>query len=700
MKKILENRHLEIVTTLFLLVTILIILRLYSNTPYSTDNSRYLLSALAQSQAAIIAIVVSLTLIAIQLSSQTYTPRVIDLFLRNKFFWFIFLSYIISIIYDLAVLNVLPPNDNPTVLVFGYVLNSSYLIASASIFALITFSLLTLYIKYSIKILKPENIVRGLIENLKPHKIEEYCKGTAKLDPFTPIRDICKRAIEINDEATLISCAKSLENLFKDVNKYVISKYPELKSNIDPYGETRESERVREKANLYLCIANQFRDLLSSICMQSCDKKLYSAVIELTEVLGKIGEVIASEGKQIGDTAINFVYTLKAIDERIEKEILELKKIFKIAPPPEVLSLMTCTIASLESICKGTVRQDLEFTRDVAIDLLEEIGVSASKEGPEFEDYFEPEKGPQRLSYAIGAIWGIKDTIVEFLPNLNEKRRRLEYGKKEYSLLVSFDKCIKSLEELGKIAVQKEWRDSAEYSVLAIIGKLKEIVDKKYIDIIKPINPTETIAESIKNVLTSSDNTTAYYLTKEALAMLEGMTKDFAKNGIPDVRYILQAITSIYDFICEKHCKGYPADMILGAPDFLGEVAEMLVEKKRFDIIEYAVNGLGNLGIKATKKGEGWKSVFENAMRWLILLGTLSLKNGNKELALKIAKKIKEMVESAEDVNLDKLLEDFEKRKVVGVYHLTNEDGLIVSRERKIDDTEFEFYKQFKGLII
>lgn len=55
----------------------------------SADSARYLLSALAQSQAAIVAIVITLTLIAVQLASQVYSPRVMDLFLKGWQFWFL-----------------------------------------------------------------------------------------------------------------------------------------------------------------------------------------------------------------------------------------------------------------------------------------------------------------------------------------------------------------------------------------------------------------------------------------------------------------------------------------------------------------------------------------------------------------------------------------------------------------------------------
>ncbi|MDI6642415.1 MAG: DUF2254 family protein, partial [Elusimicrobiota bacterium] len=77
----------------------------------SIDSARYMLSALAQAQAAIVAIVVSLTLVVVQLASQTYSPRTIRLFMKEKAFWTLLLLYGISIFYDLTLLNMLS-NEN------------------------------------------------------------------------------------------------------------------------------------------------------------------------------------------------------------------------------------------------------------------------------------------------------------------------------------------------------------------------------------------------------------------------------------------------------------------------------------------------------------------------------------------------------------------------------------------------------------
>ncbi len=64
--------------------------------PFHTEptSARYMLSALIQSQAAIVAIVVSLTLIAVQLTASAYSPRVIRIFRDNPDMWLLLGLYL------------------------------------------------------------------------------------------------------------------------------------------------------------------------------------------------------------------------------------------------------------------------------------------------------------------------------------------------------------------------------------------------------------------------------------------------------------------------------------------------------------------------------------------------------------------------------------------------------------------------------
>jgi len=77
---------------------------LQSTVKIDLNSTRHLLSSLAQCEAAIMAIVISLSLIAIQLASSSYSHMLIDLFLKTPEFWLLFV-YIGSIVLTLLTLR-------------------------------------------------------------------------------------------------------------------------------------------------------------------------------------------------------------------------------------------------------------------------------------------------------------------------------------------------------------------------------------------------------------------------------------------------------------------------------------------------------------------------------------------------------------------------------------------------------------------
>jgi uncharacterized membrane protein len=69
------------------------------------DSARFVLTALIQSEATIIALVITLSLIVIQLTASSYSTRVIDIFKESPAIWVVLGSYILAIVYSLTVLK-------------------------------------------------------------------------------------------------------------------------------------------------------------------------------------------------------------------------------------------------------------------------------------------------------------------------------------------------------------------------------------------------------------------------------------------------------------------------------------------------------------------------------------------------------------------------------------------------------------------
>jgi uncharacterized membrane protein len=141
------------------------------------NSARYMLSALVQSQAAIVAIVVSLTLIAVQLSASAYSPRVIDIFKKNPDMWILLGFYGLSIFYGLFILKLLEGAEGDFVSQsaiwpsFYPPLSLEHGVSFAYWLGAFTFVILISYMLNIMDLLKPENIINRLSKGISRDKL-------------------------------------------------------------------------------------------------------------------------------------------------------------------------------------------------------------------------------------------------------------------------------------------------------------------------------------------------------------------------------------------------------------------------------------------------------------------------------------------------------------------------------------------------
>lgn len=133
---------------------------LYAGDVGDGANRLYLLSAIAQALAAILAVLVTLTLIATQLASQTFTPQIVSQRLRDPWFWGAIFIYGFAILWALfakAQLNLL---KNTTYSDWDrWSVDIALLSTGFAILYLVPFFIATL------KGLKPATFVRRLLED-------------------------------------------------------------------------------------------------------------------------------------------------------------------------------------------------------------------------------------------------------------------------------------------------------------------------------------------------------------------------------------------------------------------------------------------------------------------------------------------------------------------------------------------------------
>lgn len=124
-----------------------------------SDSAQYMLSALVQSEAAIIAVVVTLSLVAVQLAASSYSPKIIKIFISNYNIWFILTIYSISIIYGLAVLR-LVDSENINIS------NIEWSISVAFSLGIYNLAVLFPYIKNILYLIDPSKIIDIMSEEI------------------------------------------------------------------------------------------------------------------------------------------------------------------------------------------------------------------------------------------------------------------------------------------------------------------------------------------------------------------------------------------------------------------------------------------------------------------------------------------------------------------------------------------------------
>ena len=237
----------------FLIILITRILGQFGTTIFlnaSLDSSRYLLSALAQSLAAILAIVLGFSFVAFQLSARLGTHRVFDLILKDWAFWWLLIVYGFSILYDLVLLRMLTEET------VGSLVNW---INFSVILGFISFAALFPYTHRTIDRLRPEKMIQDII------KIKNDDGDSIKRDTILPIAEIMNNAIRANDPHTLEVGLEELEKL-----------------NIERIDSSIDSKDKLEIAKY--SINKPYR--LAEVAIIENDE---SAVMEICDSLGKIG---------------------------------------------------------------------------------------------------------------------------------------------------------------------------------------------------------------------------------------------------------------------------------------------------------------------------------------------------------------------------------------------------------------------------
>jgi hypothetical protein len=157
------------------------------------DSARLLLSALIQSEATIIALVITLTLVAVQLTSSSYTPRVANIFANSPHMYLLLGIYIISIAYSAILLQLVSGIERIVPTHMEFLISGAYWLTIFLAIALIP------YIYYILELFRPETVIKRMSPNLTKETILQHANN----DFLSSIFDITHNSIMKYDTATI-----------------------------------------------------------------------------------------------------------------------------------------------------------------------------------------------------------------------------------------------------------------------------------------------------------------------------------------------------------------------------------------------------------------------------------------------------------------------------------------------------------------
>jgi hypothetical protein len=184
----------------------------YLNPNHTNEESaRLLLSALIQSEATIIALVITLTLVAVQLTAASYTPRVANIFASSPHMYLLLGIYIVSIAYSAILLQLVTGTEGIVPASLEIWISGAYWLTIFLGFALIP------YIFYVLESFRPETFIR----RMSGHVTKETMLQQEKNDFLNLIFDVTHNSIMKYDTATIRS---GLNLLTAQVNDQVTEK--------------------------------------------------------------------------------------------------------------------------------------------------------------------------------------------------------------------------------------------------------------------------------------------------------------------------------------------------------------------------------------------------------------------------------------------------------------------------------------------
>jgi len=494
--------------SVFIVFTILSSIFLYFFLPSfafaKLDSVRFFLSTLVESEATVIAIVISLSLVVIQLTASSYSTRVIDIFKESSAIWIVIITYIAAIIYGMTVLKFIDVIMEFGIPTFVTVVWVAYFLAIFAFGALIPYLLSSLDImksstvinRFAEKITK-DNILSGVSESEAivarsapslnfSYLYTDILRQVTEIDkdPVQPIIDIVHASMMKYDYETMRYGLKVLENymieILKDdiLEKDDVTIVKHIFTHLERVGKLAASrddeDSVLEVSTTifmigkiaveqeYENVAGMAVNAIKNICRPIVKKEMDELTITLTDLITDIGRDSAKKKLDFSTSvAINSLGIIGKTTSKQEQQDLEetvsiagiIHEIGKLAVKYDLKQSVFYAVNSLGDIGKSTSENNLIKTTMIIVNNLNELGFLTLK-----ENYTNNTDKIAEYLWEIGRItvWNNLNNIAEdkllkkiqgVLKELKIKAQEKGYEKTVSITNTSYDKICQLIEE-------------------------------------------------------------------------------------------------------------------------------------------------------------------------------------------------------------------------------------------------------------
>lgn len=307
------------------------------------ESARYLLSALIQSEAAIIALVITLSMVAVQLTASSYSPRVTDLFRKSPHLLILMLVYVFSIVYEVVTLKMVGEFANEK--------TQQVCVNFACNVGIYCFIILIPYTYEILDMLKPSIIVESLLQGMTKHSLLE------EENPFREVNEILKKSISTDDyraiRSYLMTTGRELNRIFQT-------------ESFDEVEEKKFAERIHMEIGKISNLLEELQDypiemieILSAMTLEAIENNLR---IIAQALVSKFGDVV----KHTTGTRFIWVAAKLEISELSEIVRSAIKREFPMVSKGAVNRLREIAIHSLERYDHASVKENARLQLDAA----------------------------------------------------------------------------------------------------------------------------------------------------------------------------------------------------------------------------------------------------------------------------------------------------------------------------------------------